>query len=164
MRPAKPSDLGLIIKLLDSAFAPGRFESELVQALLTNGRQIHHWLMERDRQMIAYVCYSRAYRGPQPIGWHLGPVAVLPEHQRSGYGSGLIRETLLQPPMCGSPVFVLGDPSYYRRFGFCPVQEPSCPFDPANEHFMALRYASPEGFMIGYEPEFGGARPGSSRE
>ena len=37
---------------------------------------VHHWLCEQDRVVAAYVCYSRAYRGEHPIGWHLAPVLI----------------------------------------------------------------------------------------
>jgi hypothetical protein len=105
------------------------------------------------------VCYSPAYRAEQSIGWHLAPVAVHPEWQKRGHGSNLIRQTLAQADISGSPVFVLGDPGYYRRFGFYPVRQPQCPFEPRNEHFMALRYNCQDSFVIGYEKEFGGGEP-----
>ena len=157
MRRAVSGDIGSIEKLLDQAFAPSRFESSLVKGLVLNGRNIHHWLLEQDRQLLAYVCYSQAYRrGTEPIGWHLAPVAVRPEWQRKGHGSELIRHTLAQFPISGRPVFVLGDPGYYARFGFSRIREPHCPYDLSNEHFMALRYTGRESFMIGYEREFNG--------
>lgn len=154
MRRAVPGDLDSVVRVLDLAFAPSRFESNLVQALAVNGRNIQHWLLEKDRELIAYICYSLAYRGGDLIGWHLAPVAVHPEWQRKGYGSQLIRNTLAESPICGSPVFVLGDPAYYSRFGFSPVREPRCPYDPMNRHFMALHYSGHESFIIGYESEF----------
>ena len=52
------------------------------------------------------------------------------------------------------PVFVLGDPKYYLRFGFFRVREPRCPFDATNEHFMALRFTGNAPFIIGYEKDF----------
>jgi putative acetyltransferase len=84
----------------------------------------------------------------------LAPVAVHPEWQRKGLGTDLIRLTLAQPPISYSSVFVLGDPKFYSRFGFFRVQEPRCPFDPTNEHFMALRYTGSDPFVIGYEKDF----------
>jgi putative acetyltransferase len=49
----------------------------------------------------------------------LAPVAVLPEHQRKGFGSVLIREGLKQARLEGwEAVFVVGEPAYYERFGF----------------------------------------------
>jgi putative acetyltransferase len=155
MRLAQPDDLESIVPVLDLAFASSRFESKLVRALMMNRRAIHHWVIEHGRQVLAYICYSSAYRGQEPIGWHLAPVAVKPDWQRQGVGSSLIRATLAQSPIFSNPVFVLGDPAYYARFGFRRVQEPRCPFDTGNEHFMALNYDGALGsFVIGYEPEF----------
>jgi putative acetyltransferase len=159
MRPAVPKDLEAIVNLLDLAFAPSAYESRLVRELIASGVRICHWLLEQQGDVLAYVCYSRAYRGELPIGWHLAPVAVHPEWRKRGQGGTLIRQTLTQAPISESPVFVLGDPAYYSRFGFCLVHEPQCPFEPTNKHFMALRYNCPESFIIGYEREFGGGEP-----
>jgi putative acetyltransferase len=49
----------------------------------------------------------------------LAPLAVLPEHQRRGIGSQLVRTGLETCRSLGhSLVVVLGDPEYYARFGF----------------------------------------------
>ena len=49
----------------------------------------------------------------------LGPVAVEPDYQRQGIGSGLIGEGLKRMRAAGiSVVCVLGDPAYYGRLGF----------------------------------------------
>jgi putative acetyltransferase len=155
MRLVQPDDLESIVRLLDLAFAPSRFESRLVRALMENRRSLHHWVIEHGHELLAYVCYSAAYRGEEAIGWHLAPVAVDPNWQRQGLGSSLIRATLAQSPMFSCPVFALGDPAYYGRFGFRRVPQPRCPFDPGNAHFMALNYqAGGDRFVVGYEPEF----------
>ena len=67
MRLAQPDDLESIVRLLDLAFAPSRFESRLVRALMTNQHSIHHWVIEHGQHVLAYVCYSLAYRGEEPI-------------------------------------------------------------------------------------------------
>ena len=49
----------------------------------------------------------------------LSPVGVLPEHQRQGIGSALIRAGLEAMTARRVPiVFLEGDPAYYSRFGF----------------------------------------------
>ena len=156
LRPPEREDIGNIGRLLDLAFAPSSFESTLVRGLIADAPALHHWVLEQDGELLAYVCYSLAYRGEQPVGWHLAPVAVHPDWQKRGHGSSLIRQTLAQPPLSDSPVFVLGNPGYYARFGFRQVREPRCPYDPENVHFMALRYSCDERFVIGYEKAFGG--------
>ena len=52
----------------------------------------------------------------------LAPVAVVPYRQRRGIGSRLIHAGLARARSGGwEGVFVLGDPGYYRRFGFDPA-------------------------------------------
>lgn len=57
---------------------------------------------------------------PRLVDVHvLSPVAVLPERQREGLGSALIRRGLDILSERGVPlVFVEGDPAYYSRLGF----------------------------------------------
>ncbi|MDQ0930204.1 putative acetyltransferase [Streptomyces turgidiscabies] len=48
-----------------------------------------------------------------------GPVAVLPEYQRTGTGSAAVRTALKAAGDAGERfVTVLGHPAYYPRFGF----------------------------------------------
>lgn len=54
----------------------------------------------------------------------LSPLGVLPEHQRRGHGSALVRASLEAVRVYGEPVVVLeGDPAYYGRFGFVRADE-----------------------------------------
>ncbi|MBM3128701.1 MAG: N-acetyltransferase [Chloroflexi bacterium] len=53
------------------------------------------------------------------VGMGLAPMAVLPEFQRQGIGSKLIRTGLDEMRKTEQPfVIVLGHPEYYPRFGF----------------------------------------------
>lgn len=54
----------------------------------------------------------------------LGPVSVRPDAQGRGVGSALVQEALVRASGFGYDVVcVLGDPSWYRRFGFLPAAE-----------------------------------------
>ncbi|WP_371171548.1 GNAT family N-acetyltransferase [Aliiroseovarius sp. 2305UL8-7] len=54
----------------------------------------------------------------------LGPVAVHPTRQGEGLGGHLIRESLLIADGMGLPrVMLVGDASYYTRFGFSRLDE-----------------------------------------
>lgn len=74
--------------------------------------------------------------------WMVGPVAVVPEHQRRGIGGALMRAAIEfatnreQPVLC-----LLGHADYYPRFGFEPARaigiEPPQPWSDRN--WMALR-------------------------
>jgi putative acetyltransferase len=49
----------------------------------------------------------------------LGPLAVTPERHRQGIGAALIRDGVVRSGALGAETaLVLGDPSYYGRFGF----------------------------------------------
>ena len=59
----------------------------------------------------------------------LGPIAVLPEMQKQGIGSSLIYEGINILKSEGlSKVCVLGDPNYYKRFGFAGEQSITTPY------------------------------------
>ncbi|MBW9207537.1 N-acetyltransferase [Mumia sp. zg.B17] len=71
--------------------------------------------------VVGHVVATRAYVDAEPV-LGLGPVSVLPDHQRSGTGTALMHAVLgaadaLDEPLVG----LLGDPAYYRRFGFVPA-------------------------------------------
>lgn len=49
----------------------------------------------------------------------MGPIGVLPSYQNKGVGSLLMNYTILKAKEQGfKAIFIFGNPSYYRRFGF----------------------------------------------
>ena len=71
----------------------------------------------------------------------LAPMAVRPEHQRSGIGGQLIRAGLEECRRNGYvAVVVLGHPEYYPRFGFARAETFGlrCEFPSRPEAFMAI--------------------------
>ena len=122
VRPEQRDDLAGIRTVHLAAFETTA-EADLVDAL----RASDAWLPDLsivavvERQVVAHALFSRLVlvtaAGEVPA-LALGPVAVLPEMQRQGYGSATIRAALARRD--DQLVVVLGDPAYYGRFGFRP--------------------------------------------
>jgi predicted N-acetyltransferase YhbS len=75
---------------------------------------------EEDGEIVGHVQFSRGWIGEASVV-ALGPVGVLPDRQRRGIGSDLIREGLAEAARRGERIaIVLGGPDYYRCFGFEP--------------------------------------------
>jgi putative acetyltransferase len=143
-----------VYALLRRAFPRSAYEAELVQGFHENGKPVHEWVCIHANKVIAYIAFSNAYHGNDICGLHLAPMAVTPEFQKQGVGSELLRYALRQEPIKSRPLFVLGEPGFYKKFGFEPCSLPICPFDKNNAHFLSLRNNPVTSFTVGYEPEF----------
>ncbi len=148
------TDYARIFHLLERAFAPSVSEATLVKDLKDKDKIAFDAVIEKNGKIAAYICYSVAYDNQKAkIGYHLAPLAVLPEKQRQGLGKRITRESLKFLPE-GQPVYVLGDPEYYRQFGFRIDKTQKCPFDPEGNHFMVLFKGTLPPRELLYEEEF----------
>lgn len=143
-----------VYALLRRAFPGSDYEADLVQKFHEQGKPAHEWACIHTGKVIAYIAFTPAYHGKEICGLHLAPMAVSPDFQKQGIGTELLRFALRQEPIRNQTIFVLGEPAYYRRFGFEPCATPICPFDRNNTHFLSLRNTTTGSFMVGYEPEF----------
>jgi len=141
MKPLNTANLSDPLRVIDRAFAPSTFESAATKAILADpDADARVFGLDVGEALVAVILYSPVFSADERLGWALAPVAVDPDHQRQGHGTKLITESLLAPGIVESPVFVLGDPAYYERFGFRPSATAICPFDPSGEHFRVLRW------------------------
>jgi len=154
IRKLTPENHAKVSALLRQAFPGSGYEVQLVENYHTNKTVIREWVCLHTHSVIAYIAFSNAYDGLAVCGLHLGPLAVKPEFQRQGIGSELVRFALRQDGIRDSPVFVLGAPGFYQKFGFEPCSMPICPFDKNNAHFLGLRNVISRPFVVGYESEF----------
>lgn len=154
IRKVSPENQAKVQALLAKTFNPGGYEVKLVDRLRHKQRDVHEWACIHINKVIACIVFSNAYDGHEICGLHLAPLAVHPEFQNRGVGSELLRFALRQEEIASRTVFVLGDPGFYKKFGFEPCHQPLCPFDKDNKHFSALRNSTVHDFSVGYEPEF----------
>lgn len=80
-------------------------------------------VLELDGRIIGHIMYSHARircdDGRSLPIMIFGPVSILPEYQKQGWGSYLIRESLTRAEDLGcGAVAITGNPAYYGRFGF----------------------------------------------
>lgn len=137
IRDERPDDHATIVKIIKAAFHGMPYavgdEAELVEALRAQNALSVSLVAECERTVVGQIAFSPAQPSDGAEGWYaLGPVAVLPTHQRGGIGSRLVRAGLQAITELGANGCILtGNPDYYARFGFTlspshvPAGEPS---------------------------------------
>ncbi len=75
---------------------------------------------EVDGKVAGHIAFSPVTISDGSPDWYgIGPVSVGPQLQRQGIGKALIREGLsLMKTRGGQGCALVGDPDYYKRFGF----------------------------------------------
>ncbi|MEH0936863.1 GNAT family N-acetyltransferase [Micromonospora psammae] len=150
LRPEGPADTGPVRRVLAAAFArpdgttPG--EVALVEELRGSEAWIPELAMvaEYGGEVVGYALLSRVRVKSDDVtapAVALGPVAVAPHRQRVGHGTAAVQAVLDAATELGERlVVVLGDPAYYRRFGFAPADRMglTSPWSGLGEPWQAL--------------------------
>ena len=124
IRPEVPTDEAAIDRVVDSAFASGSHanhaEAAIVRALRASGDMTLSLVAEIAGTVVGHIAFSQVAIHGAPGDWFgLGPLAVEPAYQRQGAGSALVNRGLDDLRKNGATgCAVLGDPSFYGRFGF----------------------------------------------
>jgi putative acetyltransferase len=156
IRDEGPADAPAIRAVVEAAFGQS-LEADLIDRLRADGDAAVSLVAIDGGAVVGHVLLSRMAAPFRALG--LAPVAVAPNRQRSGIGSRLVRAGL-DRARDGEwqGVFVLGDPAYYRRFGFDPARAKGFASPYAGPHLMALALdgdlPATEG-RIDYAPAFG---------
>lgn len=129
IRPSAVADRAAIEALYSDAF-PDEDLVPLVHDLLALGDGVLSLVGVRDALIVGHAMFTRCSVGAEaPHAVLLGPVAVASAWQRKGVGSRLIRDGIGRLRGEGIRcVFVLGDPTYYARFGFLPDADVEPPY------------------------------------
>ncbi|MBZ6378147.1 hypothetical protein B5C34_01305 [Pacificimonas flava] len=142
IRPRTPDDDEAIAEVTRSAFTAGprghAGEAELVEALRRDGDAAIELVAEMDGRVVGHVMLSTMRDPTGALG--LGPLSTSPEAWRRGIGSMLMDAAIARATGYGATmIFLLGNPDFYRRFGF--ASETAAAFDSAYDppYFQALR-------------------------
>lgn len=136
IRPERADDAADIGEVIIRAFSRAD-EAQLVARLRKEGDAAISLVAVEDGAVIGHVLLSPMAAPFRALG--LAPLAVTPEHQKQGIGAALIKAASAQAWRDGwDAIFVLGDPTYYERFGF--RRDLASGFESAfaGAHFMVL--------------------------
>jgi len=145
VRPEEPADVPAIRAVVAAAFATAENPEPVEPGLVDDLRESDAWLPalsmvgERDGEVAAHALLSRVTVEPGGVAaLSLGPVAVRPADQNTGLGTAVVRAALDAARESGETlVVVLGEPAYYRRFGFVPSAALTAPWS-GSEYWQAL--------------------------
>lgn len=128
-------------------------EHTIVERLRAAGALTLSLVLEEAGEIVGHIAFSAASMGATPGDWHLlGPVGILPAHQRKGLGSALVGEALRLLREGGAAgVVLVGDPAFYQRFGFRAVEGLTWPGVPS-QYVLALPLTgvAPQGDIVGH--------------
>jgi putative acetyltransferase len=146
----------LTARAFEDAAHTSHTEQYIVNALREAGALSLSLVAEDGGSLVGHVALSPVSLSDGSPGWFgLGPLSVLPEFQRRGIGSALMREALERLRRRGAiGCVVLGDPRYYGRFGF--TADPRLTLEGVPpEYFQAVRFVAcaAEG-RVDYHPAF----------
>jgi putative acetyltransferase len=163
IRAESQKDITAVDALNRAAFETDA-EARLVALLRTEATPVISLVAEADELVVGHIMFSPVTAEGAPAGAVLGlaPMAVLPEHQRRGIGSELVRAGLDACHGIGvTALVVLGHPEFYPRFGFVPASRfgLGSEYSVPDDVFMAMELE--QGSLAGvsgvvrYHPAFG---------
>lgn len=163
IRKETPADYAAVRNVNNRAFGQ-RDEGLIVDRLRERGMAIISLVAAEDDRIIGHILFSPVTVESDKGKFEavaLAPMSVLPERQRKGLGTRLVKAGLEECLKLGHEiVFVLGHPKYYPRFGFVQAKKKGigCEFEVSDEAWMVLEIK--EGALAGrkgvvkYQPEF----------
>jgi putative acetyltransferase len=153
-----PEDAEQIRDLLRACF-PGYAEADLVEALRRDGDIVLSLVAEEKDTVLGCIVFSRlTVTGDEATfpAVALAPLAVYAEYQQQGVATRLVREAhaclaAMDERLC----IVLGEPTYYGRFGYSNRRASGFTSDYQSPYLLALSFgAAPWDGRLDYPPAF----------
>lgn len=163
IRVARDEDWPEILEVHRAAFAPEDVQ-RIAQELRDRADLYEPELSlvaEEDGRVVGHVMNTwNEIEGSDVRVLQFSPLGVLPEYQRRGHGSALVRASLEAVDALGEPLLLVeGNPAYYGRFGFVRADELGLLPPPEALHESAVQVAIldpekplPQGRIVYSEP------------
>ena len=129
IRKETVADINAITEVTIAAFktlpVSNQTEQFIIKALRSAKELTISLVAEIDERVVGHIAFSPVVISDGTKDWYgLGPISVLPEYQKQGIGKALVNEGLsLLKEIDGQGCALVGDPNYYKRFGFKNFQE-----------------------------------------
>ena len=140
IRPETDADHATVRAVNEAAFETPA-EADLVEGLRRRDISLISLVAEVEGVVVGHILFS-----PVSLAAHdhlnlmgLAPMAVVPDYQRKGIGSALVRQGLVRCKDLGiCAVVVVGHAEYYPRFGFVSAERYGlrCEYDVPADVFM----------------------------
>lgn len=144
IRPAEPADRAGIRDVELQAFGQPA-EADLVEALVAGGDPVLELVATQEGEIVGHILFSRLFveNGPDRFpAVALAPLSVKPKRQDSGIGTALVEAAHALLKDAGETLsVVLGEPSYYGRFGYAHERAAGFASDYQCEALQALAWA-----------------------
>jgi len=143
VRAETPDDHDSIRRIVDDAFGD-TVTSAIVDAIRATDRFVPDLSLVAvfEGQSLGHVIssYADLLVPDTRRVLQVGPLAVVPSHQRRGIGTALMQETIRLADERGEPLLLIeGNPAYYGRFGFTRTDEHGIEMPPEShgpQYFM----------------------------
>ncbi len=158
IRKEKHADIAAIAEVTIAAFktlpVSNHTEQFIVSALRAADALTLSLVAEIDGRVVGHIAFSPVTISDGTKDWYgLGPVSVLPEYQRQGIGKALVNNGLSRLKRVGGQGCALvGDPNYYKGFGF--INFPELVYEGIpQEFFLVLPFNEkvPKGTVVFHE-------------
>ena len=161
IRQETQADIEPITEITKLAFENHPFsrntEQFIIHALRTANALTVSLIAQIDGTVVGHIAFSPVSFTDGSENWYgLGPISVTPAYQKQGIGTSLVNQGLrLLKDADAQGVCLVGDPNFYKRFGFKSpdgLQHKGVP----QENFLALPFDSriPQG-IVEFHPAFG---------
>ena len=121
IREEREADYDAVRVVNDRAFGTPE-EGKIIEKLRKVCQETVSLVAVLDQRIVGHIFFSPVTidnEDKQVVGMGLAPMAVLPEFQKQGIGSLLVKEGLRRIKETDCPfIIVLGHADYYPRFGF----------------------------------------------